>query len=191
MNYHAFAIPVRGFLIDNKLRPSQFARMLTVRRGAFPPPVANAMQNLVDSRDTDPLASMIVNSDLAVYQNPLQPIYDTANSARSNSRYKIRKPNNRERAIQRMVVLFQMTYPGAPMIYYGDEAGMWGGDDPDCRLPMVWADMKFDPQSRDPRGAPRKQSDDVGFNAGLFAFYKRAIALRQAHPPCAAAASAL
>ena len=24
----------------------------------------------------------------------------------------------------------QFTLPGAPQIYYGDEAGMWGGDDP-------------------------------------------------------------
>jgi cyclomaltodextrinase len=34
--------------------------------------------------------------------------------------------------------LFQMTYPGAPMIYYGDEIGMEGGRDPGCRKTMVW-----------------------------------------------------
>lgn len=34
--------------------------------------------------------------------------------------------------------LFQMTYPGAPMIYYGDEIGMVGGRDPGCRGTMVW-----------------------------------------------------
>ena len=38
----------------------------------------------------------------------------------------------------RQAVLFQMTYPGAPMIYYGDEIGMAGGRDPDCRRTMVW-----------------------------------------------------
>jgi cyclomaltodextrinase / maltogenic alpha-amylase / neopullulanase len=32
--------------------------------------------------------------------------------------------------IQRLLTLFQMTYVGAPMIYYGTEAGMWGADDP-------------------------------------------------------------
>jgi len=31
-----------------------------------------------------------------------------------------------------------MTYPGAPMIYYGDEVGMAGGPDPDCRRGMLW-----------------------------------------------------
>lgn len=34
--------------------------------------------------------------------------------------------------------VFQMTYPGAPGIYYGDEVGMEGGDDPACRGAMAW-----------------------------------------------------
>lgn len=34
----------------------------------------------------------------------------------------------------RLVTLFQLTMPGAPMIYYGDEIGMTGAND-DCRLP--------------------------------------------------------
>ena len=49
-----------------------------------------------------------------------------------------------------------MTYVGAPMIYYGDEAGMWGGHDPDDRMPMVWADLQYDPQAIDPRGDERE-----------------------------------
>ena len=35
-------------------------------------------------------------------------------------------------------VLFQMTYPGAPSIYYGDEIGMLGRTDPDCRRTFNW-----------------------------------------------------
>ncbi|MFA6457748.1 MAG: glycoside hydrolase family 13 protein, partial [Bacteroidota bacterium] len=38
----------------------------------------------------------------------------------------------------KLAVLFQMTYLGAPMIYYGDEIGMEGGKDPDCRRCMIW-----------------------------------------------------
>lgn len=32
-----------------------------------------------------------------------------------------------------LAVLLQMTFPGAPCIYYGDEVGLAGGLDPDCR----------------------------------------------------------
>lgn len=39
--------------------------------------------------------------------------------------------------------LFQMTYIGAPMIYYGDEIGMEGGKDPDCRRTMIWDKKKW------------------------------------------------
>ena len=31
-----------------------------------------------------------------------------------------------------------MTLPGIPMIYYGDEIGLPGGNDPDCRRCMIW-----------------------------------------------------
>jgi glycosidase len=73
-----------------------------------------------------------------------------------------------------------MSYVGAPMVYYGTEAGMWGGHDPDDRMPMVWADLKFDPQAIDPRGTERKP-DSVDFDRDLFEFYKRAINLRREH----------
>lgn len=41
---------------------------------------------------------------------------------------------------RRMVpaIVFQMTFPGAPMVYYGDEVGMTGEKDPGCRGTMVW-----------------------------------------------------
>jgi neopullulanase len=38
----------------------------------------------------------------------------------------------------KLAYLTMMTYPGAPMIYYGDEIGMMGGHDPDCRRAMHW-----------------------------------------------------
>ncbi len=69
--------------------------------------------------------------------------------------YAIRRPDEGERAIQRLVVLMQMTAVGAPMIYYGDEAGMWGATDPDDRQPMVWADLKYASQTIDPRTGSR------------------------------------
>lgn len=39
-----------------------------------------------------------------------------------------------------LAMLFQMTYPGAPTIYYGDEVGLSGGEDPYNRATYPWAD---------------------------------------------------
>lgn len=43
-----------------------------------------------------------------------------------------------------LAYVFLMTYTGAPSIYYGDEVGMTGGQDPDCRRPMIWDEKKQD-----------------------------------------------
>ncbi|MBV8035768.1 alpha-amylase family glycosyl hydrolase [Roseateles sp.] len=45
----------------------------------------------------------------------------------------------------RLAVFFQMTYPGSPTIYYGDEVGLGGGDDPYNRAPYPWADEDGQP----------------------------------------------
>ena len=37
-----------------------------------------------------------------------------------------------------------MTYVGAPCIYYGDEIGIEGGSDPDCRRAMPWNEDLWD-----------------------------------------------
>jgi len=38
----------------------------------------------------------------------------------------------------KLAAFFGMTYVGVPHIWYGDENGMRGGKDPDCRRPMNW-----------------------------------------------------
>ena len=49
---------------------------------------------------------------------------------------------NREK--HRLAAALQLLSPGMPMIYYGDEVGLTGGPDPDCRRGMLW-----DPQRQD------------------------------------------
>ncbi len=57
---------------------------------------------------------------------------------------------------------FQFLYIGIPYIYYGDEVGLDGGYDPLCRRCMEWDDAKVD--------------------QGLFAHFKKIIALRKSSP---------
>ena len=181
MNYYGFALPVKGWLIDNHLTPSRFARLTGTRRDAIPLPSAYAMQNLIGSHDTDRVASMIVNADRSRYEDADQLDYNSHDDLRSSPDYAIRKPDERERAIQRLVVLMQMTSVGAPMIYYGDETGMWGATDPDDRQPMVWEDMKYDAQSIDPRTGPQP-AQPIAFDKAVFGFYQGAIQFRRTHP---------
>jgi len=44
----------------------------------------------------------------------------------------------------KLASLFMFTYPGAPCIYYGNEVGMDGEHDPDCRKPFQWDENKWD-----------------------------------------------
>lgn len=56
-----------------------------------------------------------------------------------------------------LAVLFQMTFPGMPSVFYGDELGVQGILEEEYRSPMPW-----------------------GRKDGMFAFYQKAIALRKA-----------
>lgn len=38
----------------------------------------------------------------------------------------------------KLAFLFQFAYPGAPAVYYGDEIGLSGGKDPECRVAFPW-----------------------------------------------------
>jgi len=178
MNYFGFAFPTKGYLIDSTMTATKAAAEFHNRLDDHPPAMRYAMLNLVDSHDTDRLASMIVNAARRPYEQPARFDYDISVSPRQHADYAVRKPDARERRIQRMVAVLQMTYVGAPMIYYGTEAGMWGADDPCDRMPMVWPDMTFAPQAADPKGQQRTP-DPVAFDQAMFDFYRAAIAFRR------------
>ena len=65
-----------------------------------------------------------------------------------------------DRASYELALLLLMTFPGAPSIYYGDEVGMVGGLDPDCRRGFL----------------PESQWDQ-----GWLSLHKALIALRRSH----------
>lgn len=184
MNYHGFAQPVKGFLIDGRLPASRFALLLVDRMLAHPERRRHAMQNLIDSHDTPRVASMIINARRQPpYENVATFDYDDSRwgSAQGSSRYEIRAPRREERRLQRMVAVLQATCVGAPTLYYGTEAGMWGGDDPDDRKPMVWPDLTYDDEATDPRNRSRL-ADPVRFDHGLQTFYHYVLAMRSSLP---------
>ena len=115
---------------------------------------------------------MIVNPD---------HYYGHMNKLQDNPDYDVRKPNADEIKLQKLIVLFQMTYLGAPMIYYGDEAGMWGGSDPDERKPMLWEEFTYDDEVSHPLGKSRPRDKNI-FDRELFEAYKQMIQLRKKNP---------
>lgn len=52
--------------------------------------------------------------------------------------------SNGEEERVRLMYVFQFSFIGTPCIYYGDEIGMTGGDDPACRACMEWDVSKQD-----------------------------------------------
>ncbi|HLO31976.1 MAG TPA: alpha-amylase family glycosyl hydrolase, partial [Anaerolineales bacterium] len=49
-----------------------------------------------------------------------------------------------DKAALKLAWLFLFSYPGAPCIYYGDEVGVDGEQDPDCRKSFPWEESKWD-----------------------------------------------
>ena len=129
-----------------------------------------ALQNLYGSHDTARLASVVVN--------PKARLDHDAN-VKSSPDYQVRAPNAEERRLQRLMIAFQFLAPGAPYLYYGDELGMWGADDPDCRKPMPWADFTFEDESSHPLGLQRP-SNAIAMDCSLHDYYRNWIRTRVA-----------
>lgn len=171
MNYN-FAYAVKELFTDqkNKISVSQFIQKLEEVENTYPKENLFVLQNLMTSHDTERLTSLIKNPD----RN-----YDRDADER-NPNYDPSKPTQRDIDIQKLIVAFQMTYHGAPMIYYGDEVGMWGADDPHCRKPMVWYDLIYYDEIIDEKSGFSKGygTYSVEQNKELLQFYKKMIEIR-------------
>lgn len=98
-------------------------------RERYPKEAFYAMMNLVDSHDTTRLLSYLDGIDDDRNQKEIAeafPTYENTSDAAKQKQY--------------LVALMQFTYAGAPTIYYGDELGMVGADDPDDRRAMIWGE---------------------------------------------------
>lgn len=164
MNYQFGQQVIYWALYDRmKSKVSDMDHALAELRLAYPRAATYVMQNLFDSHDTDRLASMALNPDR---------LFDQQNRVQDNGpQYNNDKPLPEHYQKARLAALVQMTYVGAPMIYYGDEAGMWGADDPTCRKPMLWEDLQ-----------PYQEPEENHVMREHLAYYRQLISLRNAHP---------
>lgn len=93
-----------------------------------------AQMNLLGSHDTARLVSMLANPGLG---------YDQGAGMGSGTFDRSRPgPEVYERLELAYAVLTVL--PGSPMVFAGDELGMWGGDDPENRKPLPWPDHVSD-----------------------------------------------
>jgi len=98
---------------------------IELMREAYPPQAFYALMNLLSSHDQARALHVFGWHD---------DTRDPAVIARAKQRLKL-------------AVLFQMVFPGAPTVYYGDEVGVTGGDDPYNRATYPWADLGGQPDT--------------------------------------------
>ncbi|MDP6753825.1 MAG: glycoside hydrolase family 13 protein [Verrucomicrobiota bacterium] len=153
------------------LKPSGFiAEMNRVYAGYTPAQTQNLM-NLVASHDSPRFGTSFQNKHKYKYRM----------GARGNKELKLGPPSIEVVREMRMMLLHQFTFTSAPHIWSGDELGMWGADDPDCRKPILWEDVEHRPQVFTPDGQ-RHEPIPVKPDTEMFNFQRKLIALRKKRP---------
>ena len=109
----------------HQIPPSRLRRRLASIREDYPDAAYYSLMNLLDSHDTERLLWT------------LTPGAET--TRRQGSRTRPTWP--RASSASELASLIQFTVPGAPTVYYGDEVGVTGDDDPDDRRTYPWADL--------------------------------------------------
>ena len=118
--------------------------------------------NSIDGLDGERAASRAVNPDREA---------GASASPRDNPRYEVRAPRPEEWKRLRVLAAFQFASPGAPVVTYGAEAGLWGGAEPDTHRPMLWRELRYEDDAGHPLGQARK-ADAVRFDEDLFKYYQ-------------------
>ncbi len=118
------AFDSKGFADSGRIiLPSEFAARLESIREDYPDAAYYSLMNLVDSHDTERIRWTLTPGAETTAVKEL----NAANVAEGKQR-------------QLLASLIQFTVPGAPTVFYGDEVGMTGDDDPDDRRTFPWPD---------------------------------------------------
>lgn len=131
-----------------------------------------AMMNLISSHDTPRALTSLFNKGKYKYQA----------KPSENPSYKTYKPDPKTYQDLKLLLAHQYTFIGAPHIWNGDEMGMWGADDPDCRKPLWWPEFSFEKETMSPLGNEEMPQDEVVMNEDVYQQVKSLIQLRKAHP---------
>ena len=110
--------------------PSEFAARLASVREDYPDAAYYALMNLLDSHDTERILWTLTPGAETTAEKEL----DAGNLEEGKRRL-------------RLATLVQYGVPGAPTVYYGDEVGVTGDDDPDDRRTYPWADLGGSPDT--------------------------------------------
>ena len=169
-----------------KLKASDFFNELREKRTWYPYQSLQSSQNLNGSHDTDRLYSRIINDragrdleegkQLEQGYNSIRP--DLASVYHPNTTIDWKNIQIKPKDILKLISIFQMTYIGAPMLYYGDEVGMWGATDPYCRKPMLWEEFTYD-EERNPSHVNQGEVYDQKADKDLFQWYQKLIKIRK------------
>lgn len=95
-----------------------------------------AQMNLLASHDTARLVSMLANPGLD---------YDQG-AGMGNAAFDRSMPDDADYDRLELAYAVLTALPGSPMVFAGDELGVWGGDDPENRKPLPWPDITEDEQ---------------------------------------------
>lgn len=157
---------------DFGINAQQFRDSLKYQWNRLDPEFVMAMMGVSATHDSPRL--------LSCFNNPGKYKYRAKHQ--DDPAYKTGKPDEETYQRVKLYLMHQFTSLSAPHIWNGDEMGMWGSDDPDCRKPLWWPDYTFENESRTADDGKSVYSDPVGFNKPLFEFYKSLIAIRKAYP---------
>ena len=107
--------------------------------------------------------------------------YKFAGYPYDNKTYRSGKPDEETYKRLRLYLMHQFSSIGSPSIYNGEEMGMWGADDPDCRKPLMWPEYHFSPERHDFNSPNNSAVDSLLFNGEHYTFYRKLIEMRRAN----------
>lgn len=131
MNY-PFKNAVLGFL-NGYSTAKELQNFLLSQQLNYPQPMYHALMNLVSSHD-EPRARTVLATGMNGEGLSREDQAEFAPTA---------EQERRGDALMRLAGVFQMTVPGTPSIYYGDECGMHGWKDPFNRQPFSVKDPEL------------------------------------------------